>query len=65
MCRVPCRRDQAGEFTEPVGLGKDALHNMACGARAAPFDIEANARDVHERFEREAHLHTVIDAICF
>src|ERR1700730_9934366 len=49
------------EFTEAISLGEDALDDVGCGRLAAPFDVEANASNMHERFKREAHLHIVID----
>jgi hypothetical protein len=52
-----------GKFAEAVGLGEDARHDVGGGTGAALPDIELNARDVQERFKREAHRHMVIPVI--
>ena len=52
---------ELGEFAEPVGLGKDAFGDVDCRLCATLLYIKADAGNVRERFEREAHLHMVID----
>jgi hypothetical protein len=54
---------ELGEFAEPIGLGKDAFGNVDCRLGAPLFYIKADAGNVRERFEREAHLHMVIDGL--
>ena len=54
---------ELGEFAEPVGLGEDALGDVDCRLGAALLYIKADAGNVRERFEREAHLHMVIDEL--